>query len=103
MTMVDPYDKPVEILLTDGDWTIEALENIAPSKGFKSHRSTYYSLVKHVCYPGGRLDGVPANSVHQVVVYPDDTSFCWRCNAEIPEGMVAVWKFQNWEQLQYGS
>ena len=37
--------------------------------------------------------------VHQVVVYADDSSHCWRCTKEIPEGMVAVWKFQNWEHL----
>jgi hypothetical protein len=92
-----------DILLTIGDWTIEKLRKIADSPGFKSHRSSYYSLVKHVCYPRGRLDGVPANVVHQVVVYPDEgIEQCWRCEAPVPEGIVAVWKFQNWEQLQYG-
>jgi hypothetical protein len=94
-----------DVLLTIGDWTIEKLRKSEITTGFKSRRCSYYSLVKHVCYP----DDVEKKRkeekvcVYQVVVYPDeDRVNCWRCAETIPEGIVAVWKFQNWEQLQYG-
>lgn len=93
-----------EILLTDGQWTIETLgDTIVVTPGFKSHRSTYYSLVKHVCYPLEEHLSASRDSVYQVVVYPDgNTTSCWRCQELIPDGVVAVWKFQNWEHLEYG-
>ncbi len=91
-----------EVLLNDGDWTIEKLRQPEEGQGFRSGRSKYYSLLKHVCYPEVNQSTPPGSTVYQVVVYPDDSSHCWRCTKEIPEGMVAVWKFQNWEVLQYG-
>ncbi|KKN92320.1 hypothetical protein LCGC14_0208110 [marine sediment metagenome] len=96
-----------EVLLNDGDWTIEKLRQPEEGQSFRSSRSKYYSLLKHVCYPNGYEGQEPyphkrGNYVYQVVVYPDDSSHCWRCTKEIPEGMIAVWKFQNWEVLQYG-
>ncbi len=110
MTKLAGYaDEPTpstKVLLTDGDWTIEELRH-APDYNapysrpdFRTARSKYYSLLKHVCYPDGpERHRVGISHVHQVVVYADDSSHCWRCTKEIPEGMVAVWKFQNWEHL----
>jgi hypothetical protein len=101
------YQADSKALLHDGNWTIEKLSELEEAQGFRSHRSDYFSLLKHVCYPKGYDGKVPypengSNCVYQVVVYPDVRSDCWRCAAKIPEGMVAVWKFQNWEQLKYG-
>jgi hypothetical protein len=89
-------------LLTDGQWTIEKMGIGATHPGYRSRRSFYVSLVKHVCYPEGRRHGVPTNVVHQVVCYPDEERLCWRCGEVIPGGLVACWKMQNWEVLQYG-
>lgn len=97
-----------KVLLSDGDWTIEELRS-APDDhmGFRTKQSRFITLVKHVCFPEGELqfkdDKITViNSVHQVVVYPDDAHSCWRCTKPIPEGIQAVWKFQNWEALEYG-
>jgi hypothetical protein len=81
-----------KLLFSDGDWTIEEL----------THGQKYYSVVKHVCYSNGGTDEHPANALHKVVMLPFCNEQCWRCHVKVPEGMVAVWKFQNWEQLKYG-
>jgi hypothetical protein len=100
----EPNMKDAEILLKDGDWTIEKLRPMHETPGFRTSRSRFYSLLKHVCYP----DRLPpyqrpdVGHVHQVVVYADDSEHCWRCTKPIPDGMVAVWKFQNWKELAYG-
>ncbi len=99
-------DEPIpsaRVLLTDGDWTVEELSQGPDVQGFRTARSKYYSLLKHVCYPDVlERHHAEVSHVHQVVVYADDSTHCWRCTKEIPEGMVAVWKFQNWEHLQHG-
>ena len=88
------------VLLEDGHWTLEKMAPYGNAQaGVRSKRSHYVSIVKHVCYPNGRLSGVPGNVVHQVVAYPEDSTYCWRCSAKIPDSMVACWKFQNWEAM----
>ncbi len=86
-------DTDRKVLLREGDWTIETRMFTDLSL---TRSSRWATLLKHACYLKGR------HTVYQVLVYPDDSSCCWRCTKKIPEGMVAVWKFQNWEQLQYG-
>ena len=95
----DPYDKPAEVLLHDGDWTIEKLDKTKTSEtaGSWGRSHNHHSLVKHRCKHKPRYRGL-----NQIVIYPDDTYLCWRCGAEVPEGMIAVWKFQNWKELGYG-
>lgn len=98
------------VLVQDGDWTIEELKRVKHTRlgGMISDAGPrFVSLIKHVCFPDGQValkDSTltVVRSVHKVVVYADDSSHCWRCNEPIPDGMQALWKFQNWKELEYG-
>jgi hypothetical protein len=94
------------ILLQKDDWTLEEIDR-SDNRHLRwpSVTHQYVSLIKHVCYPDGKhpyKDVASCRLVHQVVCYPDDSVHCWRCLKVIPEGIVACWKFQNWETLSYG-
>jgi hypothetical protein len=86
-----------KLVSVDG-WT---LEGIGPYDGgaLVDNDYRYVSLIKHECFaaygekPTGQV-------VHQVVCYPEDTDRCWRCEEIIPDMMVVLWNFQNWDKIQ---
>jgi hypothetical protein len=100
--------KENDTLIKIDGWT---LENIGMPLGDRLNPSRYISLIKHECCPDrvrpsnrGKLTGInqPTNErvVHKVVCYPEDTDACWRCEDKIPEQLVVVWTFQNWNTIQ---
>jgi hypothetical protein len=85
-------------------WT---LEGIGPYDGGAKvdNDYRYVSLIKHECYPEGQAYTYSRSKmlgpvVHQVVCYPEDTDRCWRCEEIIPDMMVVLWNFQNWDKIQ---
>jgi hypothetical protein len=94
-------DYPI-VLMSEGDWTIEKMSEHKDARpGYRSYRSNFQSLLKHVCYPNGRKKGDGSGYyVHRVVTYPDDSTYCWRCCTKIPDDIKTVWLIHNWEVLQ---
>jgi hypothetical protein len=89
-----------KVLDSIDNWTLEEVEDAWEHLSYGQNKARFMSLVKHECYPGGR--GRPTGQVvHQVVVYPDDSDLCWRCQEAIPDKMVVLWKFMNHDALQY--
>jgi hypothetical protein len=87
-----------KVLDSIGNWTLEKVDDDwekfdNPPSGNKAR---HVSLVKHECYPERTK-----NVVHQVVVYPEDSERCWRCEEVIPDKMVVLWRFMNHDQIQY--
>ena len=71
------------VLFTQGDWSI-----------IKGQRFLG-AVVQHQCYP-------KTHSPYPASIEARQTSICWRCQVEIPGGVVAIWKFMNWEDLEGG-
>ena len=69
------------VLLRDGNWTIE------------DEQKYYNTVIKHRCYAPSRSG--PAKAI----INAKHDSKCWQCYAKIPNGMIAIWKLQNWEDL----
>jgi hypothetical protein len=95
----DTKGENATLIKIDG-WT---LEDIGMPLGDRLNPSRYVSLIKHECDPAERkkvTGQVVHQVVHQVVCYPEDTDVCWRCENKIPEQLVVVWTFQNWNTIQ---
>ena len=71
------------VLFKKGNWTIEN------SVVFRNR-----TVLKHACR-GTR-------EPNKTVVTANVSVVCWKCQSVIPEGMIALWKFQNWEELADG-
>jgi hypothetical protein len=82
-------------LVTDGNWTLVELPWDPEHHKFVTSRSRYVSLIKHKCYPKNR--GRSTGQINCVVTYPDDSDTCWRCDVPIPEKIIVLWTFQNWD------
>jgi hypothetical protein len=91
---------PEKVLDREGDWTLEKMGEYVAENGFSTSNTRYISLIKHECYPDN-ISMPSGDVVYQVVCYPDDTPKCWRCHVTIPDKMVVLWKFQNWDKIQH--
>jgi hypothetical protein len=89
------------VLDTEDNWTLEKLGLYSDIEG-RINEARYVSLIKHTCTPKHeRVDGGNYSTLYQVVCYPVDTDKCWRCYEPIPDKLVVVWRFMNWDVIEH--
>ena len=75
------------VLFRQGDWSIEEINwSLSSLSQGKLYLST---VLKHRCF----------SPPDMATIAPRVSTHCWKCTAKIPEGLIALWKFQNWEKL----
>ncbi len=71
------------------NWTIES--GIHDGISFGRNLTVRHACTEHM---GGRKMIVP-----RVFVYPNSSTFCWRCTKIIPESIVALYLLHEWNNL----
>jgi hypothetical protein len=92
MTTFEEKNKALLLYKGEDDeelWSLYAWESHDGRPMQQQIRSKDASFLTHQC--------AHAEQVAEVYVFPDTHTRCWRCTAEIPDGLRALWILHNGE------